>query len=221
MPSEPRAYPVSFPATTCTAVTPVGSLTRVGVVSDATFDPTPSAPPAGQGLMSRLNMYLDAADHAWQEWVVGYDLSHQAAIAARFEAALRGWNHPGTPGGGWSAAAMLLSVMVPGLLIAAVVFGPRALTALRRKARLRRIMRSGGSMSDASLLYQRMLDVLARRGFQKPPWFTPAEFARHLPVEENIRVTAITEVYNSIRFGGDAAATPQLAQLLQDFERVR
>jgi hypothetical protein len=186
-----------------------------------TFDPTPNAPSSGRGLMARLSMYLDAADHAWQEWVVAYDLSHQAAIAARFEAALHGWNHPGTTADRWNVTTMLWSVAVLGLIVAGVVFGPRALTALRRKARLRRIMRSGGSMSDASLLYQRMLDVLARRGFQKPPWFTPAEFARHLPMEENIRVNAITETYNSIRFGGDAAATPQLARLLQDFERAR
>ncbi len=186
-----------------------------------TFDPTPSAPAAGQGLMSRLSMYLDAADHAWQEWVVAYDLSHQAAIAARFEAALHGWNHPGTTGGRWNVTAMLWSIAMLGLIVAGVMFGPRLVKAAERKIRLRRIMRSGGSMSDASLLYQRMLDVLARRGFQKPPWFTPAEFARHLPMEENRRVNAITEVYNSIRFGGDAAATPQLARLLQDFERAR
>ena len=190
-----------------------------------TYDPTPSAPSEGAGLMSRLSMYLDAADHAWQEWVVGYDLSHQAAIAARFEAALRAWNQPGVSGGKWNATVLLWSVAALGLLIAGVVFGPRALTALRRKVRLQRIMRKGGASSDtssdASLLYQRMLDVLARRGFQKPAWFTPAEFAKHLPIEENVRVTAITDVYNSIRFGGDAGATPQLARLLQDFERAR
>jgi hypothetical protein len=108
-----------------------------------------------------------------------------------------------------------------GLAIAGFVFGPRLWRAMRRKARLQMIIKTGGSPSDASLLYERMLDVLARRGFQKPAWFTPAEFARHLPAEENRRVTAFTEVYNSIRFGGDSTATPQLARLLQEFERAR
>jgi hypothetical protein len=187
-----------------------------------TFDPTPGAAAAEHGLLSRLNMYLDAADHAWQEWVVAYDLSHQAAIAARVEAALRGWNGPRrSEGVRWNGKATWWSVAAVGLCVAGVVFGPRLLRGLARKARLQRIIRAGGSTSDASLLYQRMLDLLARRGFQKPPWFTPAEFARHLPVEENRRVTAITEVYNSIRFGGNGAATAQLAQLLQDFERAR
>ena len=72
--------------------------------------------------------------------------------------------------------------------------------------------------SDASILYERMLEILARRGFEKPGWFTPAEFARHLPAEENRRVAEFTEVYNSIRFGGDLSATTRLAGLLQEFE---
>ena len=56
-----------------------------------TFDPTPAAPAAsGAWLSSRLNMYFDAVDHAWQEWVVSYDLTRQVAMAAKFEAALRG-----------------------------------------------------------------------------------------------------------------------------------
>jgi len=187
-----------------------------------TFDPTPGAPAAGQGLMSRLNMYLDAIDHGWQEWVVAYDLNHQAAIAARLEAALRGWNRSrGATGFQWHGTAVTWSVAMLGLAIAGFVFGPRLWRAMRRKARLQMIIKTGGSPSDASLLYERMLDVLARRGFQKPAWFTPAEFARHLPAEENRRVTAFTEVYNSIRFGGDSTATPQLARLLQEFERAR
>ena len=77
----------------------------------------------------------------------------------------------------------------------------------------------GGSVSDASVLYERMLSILARRGFEKPGWFTPVEFATHLPVEENRKVVAFTEVYNSIRFGGQVSATAQLAGLLQEFEK--
>ena len=66
-------------------------------------------------------------------------------------------------------------------------FWPAGYSSWRRKAQLRQIVRSGGSPSDASVLYERMLDILARRGFQKPGWFTPAEFAMHLPPEENRR----------------------------------
>lgn len=192
-----------------------------------TFDPTPLAAATRAGIFSRLNMYLDAADHAWQEWVVSYDLTHQVAMAARFEAALRNWNRASPASdGNWAARVVNglktwgVAALAAALFIAALaLFGPRHLRAWRRKVRLRQIIRSGGSPSDASVLYERMLETLARRGFQKPPWFTPAEFARHLPAEQS-KVVEFTEVYNSIRFGGDASAASRLAELLQEFERA-
>jgi len=187
-----------------------------------TFDPTPDGPASERAdFVSRLNMYIDAADHAWQEWVVAYDLRHQLAMAARFDAALRNWNRPhgagSLPGDVKRWILGLTSLLLT--VAAAYLFGPAAWRAWHRHARLRRIMRGGGSPSDASLLYQRMLDVLARRGYQKPPWFTPAEFARHLPLEENVAVGAFTDVYNAIRFGGDARAVAQLAGILNAIER--
>jgi transglutaminase-like putative cysteine protease len=194
-----------------------------------TFDPTPLAPAASRaGLFSRVNMYLDAADHAWQEWVVSYDLTQQVAMAARFEAALRSWSRPNpTPNRNWSA--LLVNAVKSGgaVLIAALVFiallarfGPRFWRVWRKRVALRQIIRTGGSPSDARILYERMLEILARRGFRKPPWFTPVEFARHLPASENNRVVEFTDVYNSIRFGGNRAATSRLAELLQEFERT-
>jgi protein-glutamine gamma-glutamyltransferase len=193
-----------------------------------TFDPTPPAVTIRNGILSRLNMYLDAADHAWQEWVVSYDLTHQVAMAARFEAALRNLNRPGAASDtDWTtliaSAAKTWGVLILGaiLLTATMIFfGPRYWREWRGRARLRQIVRTGGSPSDAGILYERMLDILARRGFQKPPWFTPTEFARHLPVEENARVAEFTEVYNSVRFGGDRSASLRLAELLQKFERA-
>jgi hypothetical protein len=194
-----------------------------------TFDPTPPAAAATRsGILSRLNMYLDAADHTWQEWVVSYDLTQQVAMAARFEAALRRLNSPSPASNSdWTARALNAAktwgvVTLAAILLAAalVLFGPRYWREWRGKARLRQIIRTGGSPSDAGILYERMLDVLARRGFQKPPWFTPIEFARHLPDEEHTRVVEFTRVYNSARFGGDRSATSRLAQLLQEFERT-
>ncbi|HVV44048.1 MAG TPA: DUF4129 domain-containing protein, partial [Bryobacteraceae bacterium] len=179
------------------------------------------------GLLARLNMYIDAADHAWQEWVVSYDLNHQAAMAAKFEAALRRWKRPRAASNRtWQAlvitgvkrwgAAILAALL---FLTALPLFGPRLWREWRKRAHLRRIVRYGASPSDAGILYQRMLEILARRGFEKPAWFTPIEFARHLPGDEGGRVVEFTEVYNSIRFGGDSAAAVRLAELLQDFER--
>jgi hypothetical protein len=72
------------------------------------------------------------------------------------------------------------------------------------------------SMDDATLLYGRMLDLLKRRGYQKPAWFTPHEFAASLPRGEiGLLVGQFTESYNALRFGGRASAAPQLSILLE------
>lgn len=192
-----------------------------------TFDPTPIGGQSSRvsGLFSRLNMYADAADHAWHEWVVSYDLGHQMAIATRFDAALRGWSRGEAGAGDWTTLfvryARTWGIWVSAgvvLALAGFFIGPPVLFKLRTRARLKRIAQRGGSRADASILYERMLESLARRGFRKPGWFTPAEFVRHLPDEERSRVAEFTEVYNAIRFGGDLAATSRLALMLQNLE---
>jgi len=190
-----------------------------------TFDPTPAARNgSGAGLLGRLNMYLDAADSAWQQWVLAYDLGHQAALAAKFVHGLAAWNQTGRRGAApwepgfaerakqWGAWGLGLALAVA----AGILGGPRVWREWRRKAQVRRIARGGGAPGDASLLYGHMLEVLARRGFRKPPWFTPMEFARHLPPQENEWVTRFTALYNAVRFGGDAAGAAQLAGMLAE-----
>jgi hypothetical protein len=63
-----------------------------------------------------------------------------------------------------------------------------------------------------------MLESLARRGFQKPAWFTPAEFARNLPESEKERIGRFTAAYNEVRFGGDPSGAARLAQMLENLE---
>lgn len=191
-----------------------------------TFDPTPVGIAQSSNVWSRINMYLDAADHAWQEWVVSYDIGQQVAMAERFEAALRDLNSGhARPGMSWTSSALTWTERWGAWILAAALlvtlgffFGPRGWRVLRQKTHARRIQRSGGTVRDASLLYEAMLERLAGRGFQKPAWFTPNEFARHLPAEEKRRVVEFTEVYNAIRFGGDATATTHLAAMLREFE---
>ena len=191
-----------------------------------TFDPTPfGAQEDPSSLLSRINMYLDAADHTWHEWVVSYDLGHQVAIAARFEAALRGWSRSGGSSGttwterfaGVAGLARTWAVWI-GAALLAVFFGPLVFTRWRRGASLRRIVRSGGSASDAAVLYGRMLELLARRGFEKPGSLTPAEFAQGLPGEEQRLAVEFTSIYNSMRFGGDRGGAARLAGMLREFE---
>ena len=97
---------------------------------------------------------------------------------------------------------------------------PPAIRLARVHLRVRRVRRGQAGTGDATLLYRRMLDILKRRGYQKPAWFTPYEFASSLPASElGILVTQFTSAYNALRFGGQVDAAPQLSALLEELER--
>ena len=188
-----------------------------------TFDPTPPDTSPHKGLFARLGMYLDAADSQWQQWVVSYDFLHQAELANRFQNLLRSWARAGQLGSGpwtahdfrkalvWAGRGLVIAVIV----VLLVVFGPRYWRDLSRQRQLRRIARTGGAPSDARVLYERMLDLLARRGYHKPAWFTPAEFAGGLPAGVNHDVVLFTRLYNEARYGGDASLNLRMTELLE------
>jgi hypothetical protein len=65
-----------------------------------------------------------------------------------------------------------------------------------------------------------MLRALKRQGYQKPPWFTPAEFAASLPATPlGATVVEFTGIYNSLRFGGRTEEAPRLSALLDELEQ--
>jgi hypothetical protein len=102
-----------------------------------------------------------------------------------------------------------------------VMLGPGASRWLRGAIRVRRLKRGEGEASDATLLYQRMLALLERRGIQKPPWLTPYEFARVLPATElSPLVDDLTSAYVEFRFGGKRDAAPRMVQLLDQLEKM-
>jgi hypothetical protein len=66
-----------------------------------------------------------------------------------------------------------------------------------------------------------MLRVLEHRGLQKPPWLTPAEFARVLPASDlAMLVEDLTGAYNEFRFGGRRDAAPRMVRLLRRIETL-
>ena len=156
-----------------------------------TFDPTPADPNAGGlALFTRLALYLDAAETFWQEWVVTYDLARQGTLAYRMEqgaqrlgirwfdtaAAVRaGWDRYVAGWArrfGWQALAWAAGLVALGLAA-----GP-LLRLLRMRRRVERVRRGQASVADATLLYQRMLHILKRRGYQKPPGSRPRSSPR-------------------------------------------
>jgi transglutaminase-like putative cysteine protease len=198
-----------------------------------TFDPTPPDLSSHSfTLFSRFGLYLDAAETFWQQWVVGYDPNHQGTLADRIEQAARrlgiGWfdSLSGVQSRGVARAKAWVRRFGLGACAALLMAywlwssGPRLWRALRIRRRVERVRRGEVSGADATLLYERMLQVLRRKGYQKPVWFTPMEFARSLPATPMGRaVEEFTTAYNAVRYGGRREAAPRLSALLDELQR--
>ena len=196
-----------------------------------TYDPTPADPSAIESpFMARAALFFDAAEQFWQDWILSYDLERQIGLASRvqqssrgakvrwMESAIRWFSIAARSSAGYAPAAAALMFAA----IIAVLVGPGASRWLRGAIRVRRLKRGEGEASDATLLYQRMLALLERRGIQKPPWLTPSEFARVLPATElSPLVDDLTSAYVEFRFGGKREAAPRMVQLLDRLEKMR
>src|ERR1039457_4012335 len=156
----------------------------------STFDPTPAGPNSRSfALVTTLGLYLDAVQTFWQDWVLGYDVGRQGTLADRMEQGARGmgirWFDAVTAvESAWHSytAAMTKRVMISVAAAAGVALwiwlaAPPLIRLLRMRRRVERVRRGQADVGDATLLYRRMLHVLKRRGFQKPAWYTPVEFA--------------------------------------------
>jgi hypothetical protein len=118
-----------------------------------------------------------------------------------------------------SAGRAVIAVLASTVLI--ILAWPALKTLVRGRASVRRAQSGQGQASDATLLYQRMLVNLERRGIRKPGWQTPAEFARGIPEPElSLVVEDLTSAYNEFRFGGRAAAAPRMIRLLENLESL-
>jgi transglutaminase-like putative cysteine protease len=200
----------------------------------STFDPTPPDPGTdGASLWSRALLYVDAAETFWQDWVLSYDLDRQLVLATRMEESgrlfgsswpartatrLHAWREGverwGRRFGFGALAAAVLAVLL-------YFAGPGSWRRLRAEWRIRHLDRAPALASDATLLYQRMLRLLDRRGIQKPAWVTPAEFAARLDESElSELVVRITGAYHDLRFGDRPAAAPRMIALLDQLERA-
>jgi hypothetical protein len=186
------------------------------------FDPTPSGE-ASDGILNRASLLYDAANQFWEDWVLRYDLNRQVVLAARMQQSSRQWRLDWIPNvGAWwyqnavaarRAVAIFLAAGAFGILL--VFYGPALARWWRSRRGVIRARRGEGEASDATLLYQRMLELLEKRGFQKPPWLTPSEFARVLPASETaVLVDDLTTAYNEFRFGGRRDAAPRMLRML-------
>jgi protein-glutamine gamma-glutamyltransferase len=199
-----------------------------------TFDPTPSeSGTLAASLWQRFALYMDTADTFWQEWVLNYNLERQLNLAARMDGAAKlarftwiervstGFQRMGAAIGGLSRRAVSITLGTLALVMAGFHFLPMLWLWLKARRHADRIRRGQVSPHDAAVLYSRMLAVLRRRGFEKPGWLTPMEFARVLPdTPMSATVDSLTSAYNELRFGGDAEAARRMIGLLESLETV-
>lgn len=199
-----------------------------------TFDPTPPDPNGGSNsVWARISLYFDAADVFWQEWVLSYDLDRQLALAGKMEESSRNMRVNWLDGlGGWLRgygrraarsfeAHWLLAIPIVVFVWIVYRYGSHWQRWWAQRRRVRKVQRGEADASDATVLYQRMLNLLARRGVEKPAWLTPWEFARVLPPSEFSPVVEdLTVAYNDLRFGGRRDAAPKMVMLLEQLEKM-
>ena len=195
-----------------------------------TFDPTPPDSNANSGgLLSQMALLSDTASQFWQDWVMSYDVGHQVALASRLQASGRKLHFPDfkeflsglqqAVASGWRVVVWVVALLA--LAVVWMMLGPRVVVWWHKRTRMRKVARGQGDPSDATVLYQQMLELLAQRGIQKPPWLTPLEFACVVrPPEVSRLVEEATGAYNELRFGGNSGAAPRMVQALDQMREL-
>ncbi len=198
-----------------------------------TFDPTPPDNRLNaSGLLARLALFADTADTFWQEWVLNYNRDRQFDLALRLDSSSRslrlGWAERTQQllkeaGRQWLESAIRYGPVLAGMtaVVFLVVFAwspVRELFGRRRYSQ--RLARGEATPHDATVLYRRLLAVLRKRGFDKPAWLTPAEFAGVLPRSaDSLAVEDLTEAYQRLRYGGDRSVVARMVDLLARIEQ--
>jgi protein-glutamine gamma-glutamyltransferase len=197
------------------------------------FDPTPADPAPTETTWSRVQMYLDAAQSFWREWVINYDFQHQreltvstATKAQKTVFDLRKWARSKYNSllrsakkfnselmddpTGWGSLGVVI------VLLGATLWKIREIYRFVRQRRIAsRPARS--PRQSATIWYSRMLKAVAKQGYAKPPTKTPQEFAGTIP-EVSLRdsITRFTERYERARFGESIEDAEQLPVLYEE-----
>jgi protein-glutamine gamma-glutamyltransferase len=197
------------------------------------FDPTPPAPAQMHTGWSRSMLYLDAMASFWREWVINYDAGHQYNLGREatrnslewFQRA-RNWarrHHEALLAAARRTQRTLSdSPLKWGLVGAGIVVllllaaNAQRLWRAVRNRRLAACPEKSPSLA-ASIWYERMTRMLARKGWSKSPAQTPAEFLVSIQ-DEDMRepVAQFTRHYESARFGGSSDDAQRLPELYEE-----
>jgi len=202
-----------------------------------TFDPTPAAPLQTHTGWRRSILYMDAMASFWREWVINYDVSHQHVLGQQatrstldalrhaqewgrreYQSLLNAARHSQQTIADapmkWSVTAVCVSLLL--------IFAANTRRLWRTVSRWRLAARPEKSpRAAATIWYERMLRVLAKRGLRKSPVQTPVEFAQSIR-DEVIRqpIARLTEHYERARFSGSSEDAAQLPELFEEVEAL-
>ena len=202
------------------------------------FDPTPGGSILVRTGWSRFGLYLDAMASFWRDWVVNYDAGHQQALAvgARsgsrqlFSSVRRWWRGhyeillaaarraksaiAGSPLR-WGIAGVVFTMLL--LLAGNARLLWQTLARRRLAARPEKAPRRA-----ATIWYERMTEIVGRRGWHKSPTQTPEEFVRLIDdATVRARVAEFTRHYESARFDDSVEDVRRLPQLYAEISATR
>jgi transglutaminase-like putative cysteine protease len=193
-----------------------------------TFDPTPPAgraPRVSTGLAAQLAKYSEALELMWFQYVVGYDKQEQRSLVTNFRRQLSEVQR-GSIARLNQARAALPRAIRPILFSLGVVVALIVAVFLTRRVRRLGWWRglqvwnvSDEIESSRVDFYERLLALLARRGYTRESHQTPLEFAAQVNVAD---AATITWAYNRVRFGRQDLSTAErrtLEESLANLER--
>jgi protein-glutamine gamma-glutamyltransferase len=187
-----------------------------------TFDPTPASPVPGTdalGLTSGLRQALDTLRLRWFRHVVEYDLRQQVSIFLRLQ---RAFHHSGVSKSRLLQKRTLLGLGAAAALVVAAILLWKKYRPLRAPLLAR--FRQRSAPPAASILYARLLGLLARAGQIKPIGVTPQEFAEGLARQgfaASKLVERFTRCYYEVRYGEQPLSESVRQELRSLLEQVQ
>jgi len=201
-----------------------------------TFDPTPMTGTI-PGRWNKLQLYLDAANEFWRDWVVNYDYAHQriltaSTISSSRRAGEKAWSvfagiYPRLLA--WGRALSRSVTLHPrryqavGLVLMALAFSiPLGLQTARWMRRNTLLSQPGRDPKQAAtLLYEQMTRATGGHGWRRKPNQTPSEFAAvisHPALRD--AVTRFTTHYERARYADSAEDAILLPALLLQVKKA-
>ncbi len=172
------------------------------------FDPTPAQEVLVPPRTSSLALYIDALHWRWYRYIIGYSFADQIRLARSVETgmgrarqsflkSLKGLKTEGT---------LVAGILVSALIILLLIF----VVAARRERKNR--------LPESLWFYREMVRILAKRGIERLPQETPAEFATRVGMPE---VKGLTEIFQRARYGGKRLTQDELKRVEKLLDSLR